>query len=388
MASITPKDLLGGGRSFQVSWYPPGGKRERTKTFRKRADARAFCAEIETQLSRGSYVDPKAGRITFREFADKWQANQAHYRHTSASRTEIALRLHVYPYIGDMSLASIRRSDIQAMATHWTPGGVAKNIQVTSVVFSAAVLDDLIPKSPVTKILTASTPDKEMVIPTLAQVWSIADAMGPHREAIILAAATGVRRAELQALSLATVDLDARTVRVRGDLGQVVWPIGSPAFLGPPKTAAAARVIPLANVGVDAIRRHLAKRPAKSDGYGGLLFPTTLRRGGLAGPEMISHPLRVVMRAHGFPEGIGLHAFRHFYASALIATGESVKVVQKRLGHTSAVETLDTYGHLWPESEGASRAAIDAAFAPVVKSVVKSHVTDDVSTREIDDGEA
>jgi integrase len=47
------------------------------------------------------------------------------------------------------------------------------------------------------------------------------------------------------------------------------------------------------------------------------------------------------------------------HASLLIRHGESVKVVQKRLGHKSAVETLDTYSHLWPDSEDRTREAVD-----------------------------
>ncbi len=39
-----------------------------------------------------------------------------------------------------------------------------------------------------------------------------------------------------------------------------------------------------------------------------------------------------------------------------------MKVVQSRLGHASAVETLDVYGHLWPDSEDATRAAVDLVF--------------------------
>ena len=42
------------------------------------------------------------------------------------------------------------------------------------------------------------------------------------------------------------------------------------------------------------------------------------------------------------------HSLRHFYASALIAGGASVKQVQTVLGHASAVVTLRTYAHLWP----------------------------------------
>lgn len=34
-------------------------------------------------------------------------------------------------------------------------------------------------------------------------------------------------------------------------------------------------------------------------------------------------------------------------------------MVQARLGHASASETLDTYSHLWPDSEDRTRRAID-----------------------------
>jgi len=39
--------------------------------------------------------------------------------------------------------------------------------------------------------------------------------------------------------------------------------------------------------------------------------------------------------------------------------GLSAKVVQARLGHASAVETLDVYGHLWPDDEDRTRQAVD-----------------------------
>ena len=39
------------------------------------------------------------------------------------------------------------------------------------------------------------------------------------------------------------------------------------------------------------------------------------------------------------------------FASLLIASGADVKVVQAWLLHASAKTTLDTYGHLWPDSD-------------------------------------
>jgi integrase len=66
--------------------------------------------------------------------------------------------------------------------------------------------------------------------------------------------------------------------------------------------------------------------------------------------------------AVGIAKVDGFHHLRHFYASLLIHHGESVKVVQDRLGHSSATMTLDTYGHLWPDSEDSTRAAVDTVL--------------------------
>jgi len=59
------------------------------------------------------------------------------------------------------------------------------------------------------------------------------------------------------------------------------------------------------------------------------------------------------------------HDLRHFYASLLIARGCSVKTVQRRLGHKSATETLDVYGHLWPASDAETRAAVEHVLGAI-----------------------
>jgi integrase len=44
-----------------------------------------------------------------------------------------------------------------------------------------------------------------------------------------------------------------------------------------------------------------------------------------------------------------VHDLRHTAASFAIASGASVKAVQRQLGHRSATVTLDRYAHLWPD---------------------------------------
>ena len=66
--------------------------------------------------------------------------------------------------------------------------------------------------------------------------------------------------------------------------------------------------------------------------------------------------------AHCLPKGTRFHDLRHFYASTLIAANLNPKVIQARLGHATITETMDTYGHLFPDAEDLGRGAIDAIF--------------------------
>lgn len=67
--------------------------------------------------------------------------------------------------------------------------------------------------------------------------------------------------------------------------------------------------------------------------------------------------------AHCLPTGTRFHDLRHFYASTLIAANVNPKMIQARLGHATITETMDIYGHLFPDAEGLGRGAIEAIFA-------------------------
>jgi integrase len=66
--------------------------------------------------------------------------------------------------------------------------------------------------------------------------------------------------------------------------------------------------------------------------------------------------------ARGLDEGFGFHALRHTYASGLIAENIHPRVIQARLGHKSITETMDTYGHLFPEARQETTDALDRLF--------------------------
>ena len=170
---------------------------------------------------------------------------------------------------------------------------------------------------------------------------------------VIVAAGTGMRQGELFGLTTDRVNFLERRIVVDRQLVSVNNE--RPTF-GPPKTDASNRRIPLPVVVGDALIEHLARF---APGEGGLIFTNEygapLRRSGF------NTMWRRAQESTGLDRTV-FHSLRHYYASLLIRHGESVKVVQERLGHASASETLDTYSHLWPDSDDCTREAIDGVL--------------------------
>lgn len=74
----------------------------------------------------------------------------------------------------------------------------------------------------------------------------------------------------------------------------------------------------------------------------------------------------------GLPDGFRFHDLRHYYASLLIASGLDVKVIQTRLRHASANTTLNVYGHMFPDSDDTTRAAIDVVMTARVENFAEN----------------
>jgi integrase len=82
------------------------------------------------------------------------------------------------------------------------------------------------------------------------------------------------------------------------------------------------------------------------------------------GPWALERAVRSARnRIPGLPEGFRYHDLRHYFASLLIASGSDVKIVRAWVRHASAKTTLDCYGHLWPDRDESTRAAVDAVLS-------------------------
>lgn len=349
-----------GGVSWDARWRDPDG-RHRKRTFARRVDAERFLTTVSADIVRGDYVDPN-DPTTLRDYAEEWREAQLH-RPTTRANVETHLRRHVYPAFGHRRLASIRPSEIQRWTTGLSRTLAPATVQVIhgilAAIFKAALRDRLVTSSPCAGTRLPKKLPVEVVPLTTETVHALAEAVPErYRALVVLAAGTGMRQGECFGLTLDELDLNAATLRVARQL--ILLPRQEP-FFGPPKTPASHRTIPLPEVVVDALRTHLFSFPVRHPDR--LVFTDDDGRG-IRRTAFSHHVWQPAVAAAGARRRTGFHDLRHYYASLLIRHGESVKTVQRRLGHATAAETLDTYAHLWPDSEDRTRAAIDAVLRP------------------------
>ena len=348
--------------TYRPRFRDASGK-EHARHFKRKVDAQRWLDEMTAAMVTGQYVDPAAGRVTFRDYAERWRATQVH-RPTTAAHVETMLRRHVYPSLGDKRLGSVLPSDIQSLVKQLSldlaPATVGVVHRILAGIFKAAVRDRRIVASPCEGTRLPKVHRQRIEPMALEAVEALTEAIPERYRALVtLAAGTGLRQGEIFGLTVDRIDFLRRQLTVDRQL--VTMPDRAP-YLAPPKTQASVRVVPLPQVVVDAVAAHLATWPTDQ-----FVFTTELgdpiRR--TAFSERIWRP---ALKRAGL-SGVTMHGLRHFYASLLIRHGESVKTVQARLGHASAAETLDTYSHLWPDSDDRTRAAVDSVLGRVADSV-------------------
>jgi integrase len=353
--------------SFKVPYRDANGK-QTSETFAAFKAAERFRNKIRRQRDEGFVIDPKAGRISVKEYAGQW-LNTARAKRSSTYLTyEGHLRRYILPALGGRQLRAVTRDDVQKFvnALDLAPRTVRNVYKTLVTIFRAAqTLDRKIAVSPCVGIVLPEQPERRVEVLTAAQVRAVAAKM-PDRwaAAVLLAAGTGLRISEVAGLSWDRVDLEAQTITVDRQMS-------SERLLAPVKTKRSRRVVPMPAMVADALRAHREAFPpvvqqvgdvdGKTVHHTAMVF--TAADGGPATHHNIRRPFRRVREAVGLAPSVCFHVLRHTYASLLIAAGTHLTVIRDRMGHTSIKVTADTYSHLYPAEDDRTRDAIDEAFS-------------------------
>lgn len=331
--------------------YRDADGKEHARHFKRKIDAQQWLNTVTASVVRGDYVDPNAGKITFRDFYADWAKVQLWESGTRENMDLVAKQAT----FADMELRKVRRSHVDAWVQHMVGRKMAPRTVQTRVghaksVFKAAVRDQVIPRDPSEGVRLPRTRAREhaMEIPSVKDVRDLLDAAQPwFRVAVGLGAFAGLRIGEANGVQLRDLDFSRRTLHVAR---QVQRRAPGPLEVRPPKYGSE-RTVYLPDGLLHMLSIHLEDVGTYGDDQ--WLLPG--RDGGPAWPRSMDYQWNKTRDAAGVPTKF--HNLRHFYASGLIAARCDVVTVQRALGHKSASVTLNVYSHLWHTSPDETRQA-------------------------------
>ena len=395
------------GDRWQVRWRDPATGKQKAKNFALKEGmnanehADAFDKRIQGDILARTYIDPRAGEITLRQFAEQLRGGRTIPNQETADDLELRLRLHVYedragsqktprgaPSIGQypMGLLAARPSIVAqwAAAIPLSPVRARHVMGDVSYVFRVAMGDGIVMRDPV-RVPSVKWPE---IAARTARPWSLEQleamrAQLPQRYRVLLdlGAGTGMRQGEMLGLGADDVDWlkrDDPRVRVVRQLKYVdgrLWfaPLKNRKPHMPPLPAEVKR----------RLQRHLDEfpavtvtlpwlDPADKDRHGKPVTVRLLVTGSqgrpVPGTSLNNLWRRAAKRAGVTPEDgrardDGLHALRHTFVSTQLRAGVDIVRVAAWIGD-SVQTVVEIYAHMMPGGDdGDGRAAVEAFFA-------------------------
>jgi integrase len=354
MAGNTPRGIrkrlnTAGEPRYQVRYLvrdpdAPSGWVETSATFPTLREAKAFKSERDNEAALGARrFDPRLGRTSlsriWAQFSDSkkpavspktWSGYTQHWE------------LRIAPRFGHVPVDEITRAEVQSFVDGLTVGPWAKvsTLRLLRSILEVAHQDGRIHRSPALGVSAGRIPQRERHrYLTAREVQTLAAACGDQGDVVIILAYTGLRWSELVGLRVKDIDLAARRLYVRRAAPEVEGRI----VIGPTKTLAGTRTIPLPQVVIDALKPRIACRaadePAVTSPNGKMLRSNNWRRH--------THWNKVLKRTHLAP--LTVHELRHTYASLARKSGADLRYVQKTMGHSTPTVTANIYSDLYAD---------------------------------------
>jgi integrase len=301
-----------------------------------KADALAYLSTIETDLRRGAWIDPRAGHVTIRSYAEEWLERRSDLSVRTVELYQYLLNNHILPVFGRTSLSGLAPSKIRGWhgslaSTH--PSTAAKAYRLLSTIMRTAVTDGLILTSPCRISGAGIEHAPERPIATIAEVKQLELAMPDRlRPVILLATWCQLRRGEILGLRRCDVDLLHSTIRI--EQSRTIKRDGQ-SLVKSPKSAAGRRSLSVPGNVMIELRRHLDKYTSNENDA--LLFC-----GENGSPLSIGVLQRAWARARMTigRDDLHLHDLRHTGLTLAAATGATTAELMHRAGHASSDAAL------------------------------------------------
>ncbi|WEI91896.1 site-specific integrase [Enterococcus casseliflavus] len=349
----------------QVAWMfkghvatdPRTGEKVNTtrRGFKTRQDAKKSLDELAYEIKYG--VKKKASDMTFEDLYEEWITHQR--SSVKPSTVAISVRFaknQILPEFGKLKLTDISVPYCQKVLSKWHAkykmwDSIRKQ---TGQILAYGVSMEYIDSNPMRKTMRPKHKEYEekrkfYTKDELNTLLNACKDFGNTKQYAFfrLLAYTGMRKSEVLALQWKDIDMFNKELHVNKT---VAIDEHKNIIIQTPKTKASRRTISL-DKGTLAIlndwkmqqRTEYLKLGYNTSSEEQYVF-TTLKNT-LYIPNTVNDWLRYILKKYNLPR-ITPHGFRHTHASLLLEAGESVKVVQQRLGHENSKVTLDIYAHI------------------------------------------
>lgn len=344
------------------------GKRITRRGFRTTTEAKKARAELLADMNRGEYIDP--ARVTFGEYFEEWLSSRDNIEDTTKNLYESFFSKHINEKLGHIPLSKLSPLDIKKFISQLRTKGlgdetVKRIFNTVSASLNAAETLEIIGRNPASKIPKEDRPKVEK---KERQIWSnesvkqvLSNSKGSTRYwiAFFVAVMTGMRQGEIFGLKWSDIDFDRNTIHIRRSLRK------DTAELKKVKTESSVRVISISPLTAAFLQEHRYIIEAEKKQHGRYYEDNDLVVCSKKGtPARASKVLEIwyTLCDKFKPEHeprITFHDLRHQSASIMLNEREDIRVVSKRLGHSTVTTTLNTYSHLLPTGQEAAVLSLD-----------------------------
>jgi integrase len=356
---------------YRLRWRVDG--RRHSKIFQgSLGEARRELRRLLKTADDGEHVAPDRQRVA--DYLRDWLGADTRISPKTRERYQQLAERQIIPHLGAALLQKLKPSQIDAWHSTLLKGGlhprtVGHAHRVLHRGLERAVTLEIISRNVAHAVKPPRVESEEVEILSAKQVGEVLSRLDGHplHPIVVFALATGMRRGEICGLQWCAVDLDKGMVRVERAIEETE---GEGLRVKAPKTIAGRRSISLPPHAVEMLRAHWGRQVELrlQLGIGGRpedwVFPGSPDGSRPSAPDKLSRDWGNVVRDRKLPR-VMFHALRHTHASALIAAGQDIVSISKRLGHSSPAITLRVYSHLFST-------AGDAAAAEAIERLFKS----------------
>lgn len=334
------------------------GKRIRkTRTFSKKADARAGLKEFEADKTKGTLVIPK--NTTLKHWLEYWINDivRSNCEQATIYSYKQIIDNHIVPALGEVLIQQLKPKQLQQYYTMLinekglSSNTARKHHDLLNTSLRLAVKQDVLLYNPIDKVEPPKHTTKEISFYKPHEFNELCERVKGDRLEIIvyLAGYAGLRREEICGLKWECVDFKNKTIQI----SSARTAAGSQIIKKSTKNKSSYRLLNFQDELLEVLVKEKARQSENREFFGkeyiGNDYVVVMDNGKPYRPNRISEIFTKFIKDNRMPK-ITLHGLRHTFASLANSANITAYDIGKAMGHSTTATTTKIYMHQFDEA--------------------------------------